>query len=140
MSVSILSTKLHPPASRTAQVARPALQTRLARGLRAKVTIVSAPPGFGKTTLLSTWLAASKDSTVAWYSLDDDDNDPARFFAYLAASLRTVQPDSVRTLESLLETVSPKPRELAATLLNDLAETVSGDVTLVLDDYHHITQ
>ncbi|MEP0807453.1 MAG: LuxR family transcriptional regulator [Chloroflexota bacterium] len=140
MPIRILPAKLHPPAPRAAQVERPTLQTRLTRGLQDKVTIVSAPPGFGKTTLLSAWLAANPNARAAWYSLDEDDNDPARFFAYLAASLRNIQPDSVRTLDSLLETVSPNPRELVAALLNDLAETISGDVTLVLDDYHHVTQ
>jgi LuxR family transcriptional regulator, maltose regulon positive regulatory protein len=85
-------------------------------------------------------LAARREKQVAWYLLDEDDNDPSRFFGYIAASLRTVQPDSFQLLDSLLETFSPNPRELTAALINDLSASVSKDVVLVFDDYHHISQ
>lgn len=104
------------------------------------MTIISAPPGFGKTTLLSAWLAENKNSKVAWYSLDEDDNEPGRFFAYIAASLRLLESDSVTALDSLLEAGSTNPRELTAALITDLSEIVNKSVVLVLDDYHHITQ
>lgn len=102
--------------------------------------IISAPPGFGKSTLLAAWIAQSGDEKTAWYSLDEDDNDPARFFGYIAASLQTVEPDSVHQLVSLLDAGSANPRELTVALLNDLSEFSSKSVVLVLDDYHHIMQ
>jgi LuxR family maltose regulon positive regulatory protein len=102
--------------------------------------IISAPPGFGKSTLLAAWIAQSGDEKTAWYSLDEDDNDPARFFGYIAASLQTVEPDSVHQLDSLLDAGSANPRELTVALLNDLPEFSSKSVVLVLDDYHHIMQ
>ena len=140
MPLSILQTKLYPPLPADGFVPRPGLLTRLQAGLNGKVTIISAPPGFGKTTLLAAWIASHPESRIAWYSLDEDDNDPARFFAYIAASLRNVEPDSVSTLDSTLEAGSAAPREFAAALINDFAETFHEDVTLALDDYHHITQ
>ncbi|WP_322791314.1 AAA family ATPase, partial [Bellilinea sp.] len=119
---------------------RSALLDRLQAGIHGKVTIVSAPPGFGKSTLLAEWMKTAPAEQVAWYSLDEDDDDTARFFGYIAAALRTVQPDCVPSLETLLETLSPNPRELAAALINDLSQTRSKEIVLVLDDYHHITQ
>lgn len=121
-------------------VQRASLLERLRAGMRGKATIISAPPGFGKTTLLAAWIASHSENRVAWYSLDEDDNDSARFFAYLAASLRMVESASVSTLDSTLEAGSANPRELTVALLHDLAEFSSKSVVLVLDDYHHITQ
>jgi LuxR family maltose regulon positive regulatory protein len=140
MPLFILPTKLYPPLPADGFVLRPRLLTRLQTGLNGRLTIVSAPPGFGKTTLLSAWLAANKNAKVAWVALDEDDNDSARFFAYLAAALRNVEPASVSTLDSALEAGSANPRELTVALLQDLAEFSSKSVVLVLDDYHHITQ
>ncbi len=140
MTIPILSTKLYPPLPTESFVSRGRLIERVQAGANGRVMIISAPPGFGKSTLLAAWIASRQDEKAAWYSLDEDDNDPARFFGYIAASLRTVQPDSVQSLDSLLETLSPNPRELIAALINDLSEFVSKDVVLVLDDYHHITQ
>lgn len=139
MPVQILATKLHPPTAGN-WVQRASLLERLQAGLCGKATIISAPPGFGKTTLLAAWIASHPENRVAWVALDEDDNDSARFFAYLAASLRTVEPDSVSTLDSTLEAGSANPRELTVALLHDLAECSSKSVVLVLDDYHHITQ
>lgn len=138
--MQILPTKLFPPQPSVDLVERANLTTRLNKSLKTRITIVSAPPGFGKTTLLAAWIASHLENRAAWYSLDEDDNDPARFFAYLAASLRTVEPDSVSTLDSALEAGSANPRELTVALLHDLAEFSSKSVVLVLDDYHHITQ
>lgn len=139
MPIQILATKLYLPAVGNL-VQRASLLKRLQAGIRGRITIVSAPPGFGKSTLLAAWIASKQGEKVAWYSLDEDDNDPARFFAYLAASLRTIEPDSVSTLDSLLEANSTNPRELAAALIIDVSEFVSKDLVLILDDYHHITQ
>ncbi|HRQ21930.1 MAG TPA: hypothetical protein PLF42_00765, partial [Anaerolineales bacterium] len=139
MPTQILATKLYPPAVGNL-VQRASLLKRLQVGIRREVTIVSAPPGFGKSTLLAAWIAERGDERVAWCSLDEDDNDSARFFGCIAASLQTIQPDSVRSLDALLETLSPNPRELTAAVINDISEFVSKDIVLVLDDYHHITQ
>lgn len=140
MPISILQTKLCPPLPTEGCVSRQRLIESIRAGVNGRVTIISAPPGFGKTTLLSAWLAINQNSKVAWYSLDEDDNEPGRFFTYLAASLRPLEPDSVPALDSLLEAGSTNPRELTAALINDLSEFVSKSVVLVLDDYHHITQ
>lgn len=139
MVIQTLSTKLFPPQPSEDLVKRDELTTRLEKGLNKSITIIAAPPGFGKTTLLSAWLSNRPDKKVAWYSLDEDDNEPGRFFAYIAASLRPLEPDPIPTLDALLEAGSANPRELSAALLNDLSEFVSKSVVLVLDDYHHIT-
>src|SRR5512137_2799852 len=84
----LLLTKLHIPAARPNLVARPRLVARLAEGLRLarRLTLVSAPPGFGKTTLIQDWITSS-DHRAAWLTLDEGDNDPARFMRYLVAAL-----------------------------------------------------
>ena len=88
MSEPILATKLYIPPSRSKIVLRPRLIERLTEGLSAsrKLTLVSAPAGFGKTTLVSEWVAGC-DQKVAWLSLDEADNDPARFLTYLFSAL-----------------------------------------------------
>ena len=79
MPIKIIATKLYPPTVGRL-VPRPLLLKRLQEGICGKVTILCAPPGFGKSTLLAAWLAAGQTDKVAWYSLDEDDNDVARFF------------------------------------------------------------
>ncbi len=138
MPIKIIATKLNPPTVGHL-VPRPLLIKQLQVGIRGKATIISAPPGFGKSTLLAAWLAKGPVEKVAWYSLDEDDNDAARFFGYVAASVRPLETISVPTLDSLLETVNPSPRELTAALINDLSEFASQNIVLVLDDYHHVT-
>lgn len=140
MSLPILITKLYPPLQSEGFISRHRLTDQLQTGLNRRAIIISAPPGFGKTTLISAWLAAWDGKKVAWYSLDEDDNDPSRFFTYIAASLQTVEPDSVPELVSLLEADSVNPRELTVALLNDLSDFSTKSVVLVLDDYHHIAQ
>src|SRR5512142_2632386 len=89
MSGPLLETKLHVPRWRRSLVARPRLGERLSRGAESALTLVSAPAGFGKTTLLAEWLAvaAAGGRSVAWLSLDQRDNDPALFWTYLVAAL-----------------------------------------------------
>ena len=91
MSTPILATKLYIPPPRPKVVLRPRLIERLNEGLPAghKLTLISAPAGFGKTTLVSEWVAGC-GQPVAWLSLDEGDNDPARFLAYLVAALQTI--------------------------------------------------
>ena len=90
--VQLLSTKLFVPPARPERVFRPRLIERLNEGLHRKLTLISAPAGFGKTTLVSEWLAGC-ERPAAWLSLDESDNDPARFLAYLVAALQTIAPD-----------------------------------------------
>ena len=132
----LLSTKLQIPVTRPDRIARPRLVTRLSEGLRTarRLTLVSAPPGFGKTTLIHDWVAGI-DRPVAWISLDEGDNDPARFLRYLIAALSQADERIGRTL--LHPPPSASPQELLIALINDLAAAGSG-LLLVLDDYHAI--
>ena len=139
----LLETKLYVPRSRRGLVPRPRLSERLDRGTASKLTLVSAPAGFGKTTLLTEWLAAgpaapADERLAAWLSLDRADNDPASFWTYVIAALRTVASGVGESALTLLQAPQPPPIETVLTaLLNDLGAT-AGDIVLVLDDYHVI--
>jgi LuxR family maltose regulon positive regulatory protein len=139
----LLETKLYVPRSRRGLVPRPRLSERLDRGTASKLTLVSAPAGFGKTTLLTEWLAAGParqtgERLVAWLSLDQADNDPASFWTYLIAALRTVASGVGESALAFLQAPQPPPIETVLTaLLNDLGATAS-EIVLVLDDYHVI--
>ncbi len=107
----------------------------LDRGAKSKLTLVSAPAGFGKTTLVAEWAAVS-GYPVAWLSLDERDSDPANFLTYLVAALRTVAPGIAEAVPALLQSSQPPPLESLVTILaNDLA-SFPEDFILVLDDYH----
>ncbi len=138
MASLLLETKLYTPRPRRGLVARPRLSERLRRGAESKLTLISAPAGFGKTTLLAEWLAAAPAGRqgAAWLSLDHGDNQPGLFWIYLITALQTVAPGvGARGLASL-QGPQPAPVELIlATLLNELS-AVPNDVVLVLDDYH----
>ncbi len=133
----LLETKLHVPRRRRGVIARPQLQERLQRASESTLTLVSAPAGFGKTTLLADWVAAmpADGPLVAWLSLDQRDNDPTVFWAYVVAALRAAG-DDVAALSLLRPPEQPTQAGLA-TLLNDLS-ALSNEVLLVLDDYHVI--
>ena len=139
MSGPLLETKLHVPRRRQGLVARPRLIDLLSRGAEAALTLVSAPAGFGKTSLLADWLAAAgaDGRAAAWLSLDQRDNDPALFWTYLVAALKTALPGLGGSAPSLLESPPPPMEVVLATLLNDLS-AISNDVVMVLDDYHVI--
>ena len=143
MPAALLETKFYVPRPRRGLVQRPRLSERLDRGTASKLTLVSAPAGFGKTTLLTEWLAASpavpgNERLAAWLSLDRADNDPASFWAYVIAALRTVASGVGESALALLHAPPPPPIETVLTvLLNDLA-AIAADVVLVLDDYHVI--
>lgn len=137
MAVSLLSTKLHAPRLRARRVERSLLLERLDRGLQCALTLVSAPAGFGKTTLVGAALARSKQP-AAWLALDEEDNDPARFLSYLVAALQTVQAGLGQELQRALQSVaagSAAAVPLLTGLINEIAETARPFV-LVLDDYH----
>jgi LuxR family transcriptional regulator, maltose regulon positive regulatory protein len=150
VSIPLIETKLFLPSPRPGLVGRPALRDRLDRGLRARLTLVSAPAGFGKTTLLVDWLSSVVPPShepshepvldgrprAAWLSLDPGDNDPARFWRYVVAALRTARPGVGEAALALLQdSPSPALETVLTTLVNELA-TVEGDTILVLDDYH----
>ncbi|MEZ4664889.1 MAG: tetratricopeptide repeat protein [Caldilineaceae bacterium] len=139
MPIPILQTKLYIPPLRHALVPRPQLITRLNRGAQHKLTLVAAPAGFGKTTLVVEWLGQRK-APAAWLSLDEADNDPTRFLSYLIAALQQVDAAVGQSAHALLQSPQPLAAEAVMTaLINDLTH-ITDDVTLVLDDYHLISR
>ncbi|MEO0770246.1 MAG: NACHT domain-containing protein [Cyanobacteria bacterium J06649_4] len=137
MLTSILATKLHIPPHRHQAVHRPRLLERLSGGLPDRLTLISAAAGFGKTTLISQWIADC-DVDVAWLSLDDADNDPIRFLTYLIAACQKIQPHLGDNVIAALLTAQPPPIEsLLTRLLNEVTE-LQRKIVLVLDDYHVI--
>lgn len=137
----LVATKLAIPIARQRErlVPRPRLEARLAKGLERPLTLISAPAGYGKTTLLSQWHAGPGcDYPLAWLSLDSGDNDPVRFLNYLAAALGTLQPGlTANTLHLLQSPRAPAEAALAA-LVGDLGG-FRREFALALDDYHVIT-
>ena len=137
MSQPILATKLYIPPPRPKIVLRPRLVERLNEGMQRKLTLISAPPGFGKTTLVSEWVAGC-ERPVAWLSLDEGDNDPTRFMAYLVAALQTIAENIGEGVLGLLQSPQPLPAESILTaLLNEITH-FPDTFALVLDDYHVI--
>lgn len=132
----LLATKLHVPRPRRDIVRRPRLTDRRSVAQRPLLTLVSAPAGFGKTTLLSQWFAGSDatNPSTAWLALDAGDNDPSLFGSYLVAALQSLSPQVGATAMSLLRSAQPL-RAAVAALINDIA-VHADDVTIVLDDYH----
>lgn len=143
---TLLQTKFSIPAVQAALVARPRLLARLDGAVQDEVrrlTLVSAPAGFGKTTLLSSW-ARECEASVAWLTLDEGDNDPVRFLLYLVAALRQVSADIGPEAAAQLQTPRPlPPAQVLTSLINDVLEVFpEGEarrLVLILDDYHLIT-
>ena len=137
MSAPILATKLHIPPPRAGVVRRSRLMDRLDESLRTRLTLVSAPAGFGKTTLVSEW-AAGNERPVAWLSLDEADSDLTRFLTYLVGALQTIAPNlGVDALGALHSPEPPPTESVLAALVNEIARA-EGEFVLVLDDYHLI--
>jgi ATP/maltotriose-dependent transcriptional regulator MalT len=131
----LLATKLHVPRSRPGLVARPRLLARLAEGMERDLVLLCTPAGFGKTSLMAEWARAAQ-RPVVWLSLDDGDNDPARFWRHIAAALDPVHPGIAGRVAALLPGLPPASLEaVVTTVVNELAE-VADEVVLVLDDYH----
>jgi LuxR family transcriptional regulator, maltose regulon positive regulatory protein len=131
----ILSTKLYIPPPRPGLVLRRRLIDRLNEGLHGKLTLISAPAGFGKTTLVSEWVTDCNHQT-AWLSLDEGDNDLTRFLTYCVAALQTISPNTGEGVLMALQSPQPPPTDvILTTLLNEIV-TVPDDFLLVLDDYH----
>jgi LuxR family maltose regulon positive regulatory protein len=139
MSAPLLATKLYISLHRPGVITRPRLSDQLNKGLArgCKLTLVSASAGFGKTTLLSEWIA-SCGRPAAWLSLDEGDSDPARFISYLVKAFQTIQSGIGEGLLAALQ--SPEPLQIETiltTLLNEIS-TIPENFLLVLDDYHSI--
>ncbi len=173
MFAPLLSTKLYIPrqplSQRTTFVARPQLLAQLAAGVGGKLTLIAAPAGFGKSTLLSDWIGEAEAPAVAlspttldpgksataktatraprptfcWLSLEESDNDPIRFWLYFIAALQAMNPGLGADIPALLQSPEPPPLETVLTiLLNDLRAwptEIVPAIILVLEDYHVIT-
>jgi LuxR family maltose regulon positive regulatory protein len=134
-----LATKLRIPRPRPHLVLRSHLISQIEQGMDRSLMLVSAPAGFGKTTLLAQWLAES-GTPAAWVSLGPEDNDPTSFLSYVIAALQTLDAQLGATALALLRTPQPpSPETVIALLTNELTGRDEGDLTLVLDDYHVIT-
>lgn len=134
---NLLSTKFHIPSRRGELVRRARLFSQLDQGLGHKITLISTPAGYGKTTLASSW-AGSQDPPGAWLSLDSEDNDSARFFSYLYAALAAAYPRITSQVLPVPETLElDQAAGLAANLGNALA-ALTEEVTIFLDDYHNV--
>lgn len=140
----ILRTKLLPPRLHSTSIMREALLARLEADAERKVTLVVAPAGFGKTTLVNQWLRGKSGGAVAWLSLEADDNEAERFWRYMIAACQTIRSDIGQVALARLEAPLPMPfappplQAVSMLLLNDLA-TVAPPAFLVIDDYHLIT-
>lgn len=144
ISAPLLTTKLYLPPTRAELVSRPRLVERLNAGVHRKLTLISAPAGFGKTTLISEW-ADRCDVSLAWVSLDRADNDPTLFWTYVIAALQATDPTVGETMRAALQSPQPPPLEVLLTsLINDVTAMTKGREpqvsgwVLVLDDYHVI--
>lgn len=139
MPIAILAPKLAIPSLRMQGVVRSRLSTKLERGLNQRLSLVAAPAGFGKTTLLSSWLEQTTHAK-AWLTLDPRDNDPLRFLSYLVAALQTVEPEIGQSVQQALQAAQPAASEnLLISLINELHQ-IRQPIILVLDDYHVIEQ
>ena len=135
MPTSIIATKLFIPSSRPEIVLRPRLTEQLNAGLRRKLTLISAPAGFGKTTLISEWIAGNQ-RPVAWLSLAEEESDLPRFLTYLIAALQTIAAEIGVSVLPVLQPAHPLPIDAILTaLVNDIS-AIPDDFVLVLDDYH----
>ncbi len=151
MSTPTLATKLYIPSPRRNLVLRPRLLAQLNAGLQRKLTLISAPAGFGKTTLISEWIPCARQGdketgrqgdaiaapfAVAWLSLDESDSDPIRFLTYFITALQTLAPQMGTGVLALLQSSQPPPSEALLTALLNEITTIPENFVLVLDDYH----
>ena len=135
----VMRTKLMVPEPRVRSVPRPPLVQALAGALTAKVALVCAPTGWGKTSLLAEWAAVSPDVRFAWVSLDPRDDEPLRFWRYVTAALANLEPSLAQTAQRRLTSpVVSIEDEILPVLVNDLADAAQA-IVLVLDDFHVIT-
>src|SRR6266540_4213816 len=138
--MALLATKLYFPVLRSNFVNRPRLIGILDSGLRGPLTLISAPAGSGKTSLMADWREGpGKDRWVAWLSLDPADNDLLRFLTYLTAALESASPDLTRSTINLLQLPQTPALEVIVDSLLEALSALPVDLILVLDDYHLLT-
>jgi LuxR family transcriptional regulator, maltose regulon positive regulatory protein len=137
MKSPIIATKLFKPALRPEMIRRPHLIARLDQGRQQQLILVSAPAGFGKTTLVSEWVSGC-GCPAAWLSLDSEDNDPTRFLSYLLSSLQMIQENTGNGISGMLESSQPPQPEFVMTILLNEISSFPAHFYLVLDDYHVI--
>ncbi|UCD99964.1 MAG: hypothetical protein JSV42_04405 [Chloroflexota bacterium] len=138
MSIPLVETKLRIPPVRENRVKRQRLIDYLNAGLNRKLSLISSPAGFGKTTLMGEFVAVC-DRPVAWFSIDDEDNDTTRFFAYLIAALSNVKSGFGETVQPVIQTPKPeRMRPLLTVLINEIAADFPPFI-LALDDYHLVS-
>ena len=138
MDTVLLKTKLYVPVARPELVPRPRLVDRLNEGLSRQLTLIAAPAGYGKTTLLSAWSAAC-GQPVAWLSLDDGDNDPTRFLMYLVAAVQAIEANLGQDILASLQSPQPSVIEDWLPVLVNRLDNIARPFVLVLDDYHVMT-
>ena len=137
MPSPLVQTKLYIPHARRGLVPRPRLSDRLSRTSHPRLTLVSAPPGFGKTTLLAAWLDAATlaERPVAWVSLEEGEREPGSFWTYVVTALDAAAPGVGTSALLLLQAANPPIETVLVTVLNELSALPAG-LDLVLDDYH----
>ena len=140
MEMAILATKFHVPPARASIVNRPRLLNKLKPALKYDMVLVSAPAGFGKTTLVSEWVRqVQPEIRTAWLSLDEGDNDPTRFWQYFIAAIQNCQPNiGTDALSCLSSNEKPPIESILTILINDLV-AIPRDFVLILEDYHFVT-
>ena len=139
MTSTILVTKLFIPSIHPAFTPRPRLKRQLRDGLHRKLTLVSAPAGFGKSTLVTEWITNLQEEEqyqVAWLSLDAADNDPTRFLTYFIAALRTIDDTLAQGIYRALQSSQPPHYESVLTQVINQVSKIPDKLVLVLDDYH----
>ena len=137
MSTSILATKLYTPPPRSKIVRRSRLIEQLNSGLHRRLTLISAPAGFGKTTLVSEW-AADCGRPTAWLSIDEGDGDITRFLTYLISALQTIKSEiGIEALQGIRASQSPLLESILISLINEIS-AIPTECILILDDYHLI--
>lgn len=141
MTLPIISTKLSIPKIGPGTVSRPALLDKLSIGIGKKLTLISAPTGYGKSTLMSDWLGGpGKERSVSWLSLEEGENDPNQFLLYLIAGLQAAHGAIGQDARAIIQGSQDAPwQSLLSLLINELNE-IQGEFILILDDYHVIEQ
>ena len=139
-SESLFTTKLQVPSTRPYHMARPRLVQQLKGAMKYKLTLISAPAGYGKTTALIDWQRLRRSAQpLAWLSLDQNDNDPRRFWQHFTGALRTARIDISEQVPQLFNAPQPPPLEALLLTIVQAISNASQHFVLVLDDYHLIT-
>lgn len=139
MAPALISTKIHPPPLPRTHIERERLRLRLEAGKQGKLILVSAPAGFGKTTLVAEWADhCSQSCLVSWVHLDESDNEPIRFVSYIIAALQAHQTGLGEAALAGLQATPPAPMEAALTALVNEIDSLGRELILILDDYHFI--